>query len=278
MIHLAPLFICYLLGLDFLLYSQTDFISWVIGSGVTSWRLAISEYIIFLQAFFYSGMTAVLVKRYQREAHSKLANFNPSKFKWLWGFVVIGFCIWCLKALLSFTSNMPIALIYIADILIVALIYFVAMAQWKTPQLFTINQLQADESAENKESTVQESGSEGALDIDTKASMFNAVKDQIEKHDLYRDSELTLASLATATGLSTHHLSEVLNQYEGQNFYQFINSYRIADVCEKFDQQTSGKIMDIAMDAGFASKSTFNSIFKKFVGTTPSEYRRNLTT
>jgi len=275
LIHITPLLICYLLTADFLLFSQTSFLSWATGAGFISWRLVISEVIIYAQAFFYIGMTALLVRRYQSDAHQNLANFNPTKFKWLWSFILVGLCIWCLKAMLAFLPYVPIAVIYSSDIMIVVLIYFVAMAQWKNPQLFTINQLNEKNIILKEEYVLRQNDTGGALDMDTKANMFNTVKERIEEQGLYRDSELTLSRLAEATGLSTHHLSEVLNQYEGKNFYHFINSYRIAYVCDSLKKQSPDKIIDIAMDAGFASKSTFNSIFKKFVGVTPSQYRQS---
>jgi len=276
LIHIAPLVICYLLTAEFLIYSQSELWAWVAGVRTKSWRLIVSEYVIFAQAFFYSGITALLVMRYQRRAHTRLANFNPTTFKWLWGFVLIGFSIWCVKAFMAFSPHVSTTILYVSDILIVIFIYFVAMSQWKNPQLFTINQLPEEKRAQESAAKTQREVSAGALDSDTRANLFKAIKDQIEEQDLYRDSELTLSSLAEATGLSTHHLSEVLNQYEGKNFYQFINGYRVAHVCERLEKDTSGKILDIAMEAGFASKSTFNSIFKKFTGSTPSQYRRTL--
>ena len=41
------------------------------------------------------------------------------------------------------------------------------------------------------------------------------------------DNQLTLTRLAEAVGVSTHHLSEVLNQQDGKNFYLFVNEYRV---------------------------------------------------
>lgn len=276
-IHLAPLIVCYLLTWDVLMYEHETLLAWIMGQRTESWRIASIEYIIFAQAFFYSGMSAILVRRYQTKAHNKLANFNPTTFKWLWCFVLIGLTIWCLKAALSFAPSLPMAILHLSDMMIVAFIYFIAMAQWRNPQLFTVNQLSEDETKSDEKVLDSGDDSRGALDASTRAQLFNAVKEQIEADDLYRDSELTLASLAEATGLSTHHLSEVLNQYEGKNFYQFINSYRISHVCERLKEDTASKIIDIALDAGFASKSTFNAIFKKFTGSTPSQYRRALT-
>ena len=55
-----------------------------------------------------------------------------------------------------------------------------------------------------------------------------------------------------------------------------MNEYRINYIRERMQQDQSSKILDLAMTAGFSSKSTFNAVFKQFTGLTPSQYRRQL--
>ncbi len=92
----------------------------------------------------------------------------------------------------------------------------------------------------------------------------------------YTNSDLTLNLLAEKMGITSHNLSEVMNTRLNQNFYDFINHYRIEQV--KKDLSDPGKkhlkILSIAFDAGFSSKTTFNTIFKSKVMMTPSEYRK----
>ena len=92
----------------------------------------------------------------------------------------------------------------------------------------------------------------------------------------FLNPNLTLNDLASALGISTHHLSEVLNQEAGKNFYNYINQYRIELVIEKLKQQDNNKILDLAFDSGFSSKSTFNAVFKLFVGQTPTQFKKSL--
>lgn len=108
------------------------------------------------------------------------------------------------------------------------------------------------------------------MDPATRAEFFEAVKTQLESERLYLDDKLTLAKLAVATGLSKHHLSEVLNRHAGKNFYKFINNYRVEHVRDRLADGSTQKILDIALEAGFSSKSTFNAIFKQFTGQTPT--------
>ena len=92
----------------------------------------------------------------------------------------------------------------------------------------------------------------------------------------YLNSNLTLNQLADMLSVSPHNLSEVINTRFHQNFFDFINGYRIETVkTDLMDpEKTHLKILAVAFDAGFNSKTAFNTIFKKVTGKTPSEYRQ----
>ena len=91
----------------------------------------------------------------------------------------------------------------------------------------------------------------------------------------WTDSELTLADLAERLGSTPHKLSEVLNSEIGETFYDFVNGYRVREVQRriKAGDARALKMLALAMDAGFASKSTFNQAFKKHTSQTPSDFR-----
>jgi AraC-like DNA-binding protein len=93
----------------------------------------------------------------------------------------------------------------------------------------------------------------------------------------WQDSELTLADLATRLSTTPHKLSEVLNAQVGQTFYDFVNGYRVREVQRRILAGEAERltILSLALDAGFASKSTFNLVFKKHTGQTPSDFQSN---
>jgi AraC-like DNA-binding protein len=97
----------------------------------------------------------------------------------------------------------------------------------------------------------------------------------MENDALYRDENLSLPSLAEKAGLSVGHLSQVINERLGKNFYDFVNGYRVEEACRRLrDPRTrSQKIITVAFDVGFNSKAGFNRVFKKQTGLTPSAYR-----
>ncbi len=96
----------------------------------------------------------------------------------------------------------------------------------------------------------------------------------------YLDCDFSLLDLANALDQSTNHVSQAINIEMKQNFNDMVNTYRLEAakplLLNRVNHQKS--ILEIAFEVGFASKSTFNSIFKKHTGKTPSKYiRTNLT-
>jgi AraC-like DNA-binding protein len=94
----------------------------------------------------------------------------------------------------------------------------------------------------------------------------------------WMDPEFSLQSLADRLGRSRNQLSQVINVSFGMNFYEFANGYRVREVQRLLSSPGSEKykMLALAMDAGFASKNTFNAAFKKVAGLTPSQYRSGL--
>lgn len=116
------------------------------------------------------------------------------------------------------------------------------------------------------------------LDDDIARAYVRELKELMEKEKPYKDPDLTLPQLAKKLNLSANILSQVINGHCNLNFYTFINIYRTEAVMEmmKDDFYKQRSILELAYDAGFKSKTTFNTIFKKHTGLTPSEFRKNL--
>lgn len=94
----------------------------------------------------------------------------------------------------------------------------------------------------------------------------------------YLDPELSLSSLSKQISLSRNQLSHLINNGLGENFYDFINKYRVEEVKRLMvdPQKQNYNLLGMALEAGFKSKSTFNLIFKRFTGLTPTAYRKNI--
>jgi AraC-like DNA-binding protein len=100
------------------------------------------------------------------------------------------------------------------------------------------------------------------------------LRQMLEAEKVYLEADLSLPALAQRAGLSTHELSYVLNEGFGVNFFQFINAYRVAEAQRLLasTQYQHLSMIGIAFEAGFSSKTTFNTTFKKVTGLTPSQF------
>jgi len=90
----------------------------------------------------------------------------------------------------------------------------------------------------------------------------------------YLQPEITLKSLSDELKVTSEYLSEIINTDLNKNFFDFINHYRIEEFktqC-KIEKNKNLNIIGLAFNCGFNSKATFNRVFKKSTGLTPSEY------
>ena len=89
---------------------------------------------------------------------------------------------------------------------------------------------------------------------------------------------LTLNQLAAEIDIPDLTLSQLLNESLGQNFFQFINGYRVEEVKKRLQnpKYSNLTILGIAIECGFSSKAAFNRIFKLHTGVTPSAYMKSL--
>lgn len=92
--------------------------------------------------------------------------------------------------------------------------------------------------------------------------------------ELYKDADLKLNDLAKLLKVSSHLLSQLLNDNLQQSFSAYINQYRIQKACELIAGGSPLRLEEIGYEVGFNSKSTFYTAFKRHTGTTPTLYRQ----
>ena len=98
----------------------------------------------------------------------------------------------------------------------------------------------------------------------------------MEKDRIYLNPDLSLTGLAQQLHIHQNHLSRIINERFGLNFNDYINKYRIQEICRRFTlpEDKEKTILELMYECGFYSKSVFNTAFKKFTGRTPSEFRK----
>ncbi len=214
------------------------------------------------------------LKRYETELLNNFAEIDDKNLTWLrhtfiGGLVLTSF--WVLTAILDFfSSHVFVSLVYIVwiglSILILWIGYSMIIRQGLLETaLFAV--------AEKKQRTNNNSELSAKTD-----DHYQRLLHLMNEEKLYTNPNLNMTLLAEHLTLSNGYVSQILNHKEGKNFFEFINEYRVKDVKAKmadpaFDHYT---ILAIAQDAGFKSKSTFNAVFKRITGKTPSQYKKEL--
>lgn len=110
-------------------------------------------------------------------------------------------------------------------------------------------------------------------DIDTKLKFIQHL---MKTEKPYLKGELTIQDFSMLVNVPVNQLSQIINSRLNQNFFEFVNSYRV----EEFKQQVLSSekqhlsLLGIALECGFNSKASFNLVFKKYCGITPSAYKK----
>ncbi|MDZ4728226.1 MAG: AraC family transcriptional regulator [Leptospira sp.] len=92
---------------------------------------------------------------------------------------------------------------------------------------------------------------------------------------IYREEDLSLASLSEKLGIKDYQLSEYINAYLGMNFNRLVNEYRISEVCRLIEKEPKANLLSLAYKVGFNSKANFNLAFKSLKKMSPSEYTKS---
>ena len=114
---------------------------------------------------------------------------------------------------------------------------------------------------------------------DSEAKQYTEkLTDYMKSAKPYLNPNLSLPQLAADLNISSHYLSQVINEQFNLNFFDFVNRYRVEVFKEKIADHEfrNFSLLGIAFECGFNSKSAFNRIFKQTTGITPSQYKKTI--
>ena len=114
------------------------------------------------------------------------------------------------------------------------------------------------------------------LPISEKKRIHNELLHYMETHKPYLEPELTIVELAKMLSIKPKTLSQVINESLQQNFFDFINRYRIEEAKRllKDPKDKNITVSEILYEVGFNSRSSFYALFKKYTGITPNDYKK----
>jgi AraC-like DNA-binding protein len=226
----------------------------------------IQEFAILL---FNSFLLIRLLYVIKKQEHIEVQNIKVANFrKWLKLFIRL-FLVLTVSNLLFFSIDMIIhrgqetfTFLYPTLISNAIFIYWIGFIGFTNPGRFFSNPHTDEGFSES-----QIAGMNHKLGVAMKEKM------------LFRQPNFAIQQLAVELGCTPKELSKFLNEHHQMNFSEYINYHRIEYLKELMNSSAAEKytLVTLAELSGFASKSSFNAIFKKITGLTPSAYKKEQT-
>ena len=233
--------------------------------------------LILVQTLCYSVLSFVKIKQHQRKVLLFASSTDEINLKWLEKVIILILAISIIISLYNVIYRLS-SLNLFMNIIFLVVIFMIAYYTIKQKEIFPPDkQLRSEIMAirEEKHSTEVKR----KIISDEELSVLKARMNQIMiQQQPYLDSELNLIKLAGVIGITPHQLSYVINAGFHENFFQFINKYRVERAKELLVNAGMNHLsmLGIAFESGFNSKTSFNTTFKKFTRQTPSEFKKTL--
>lgn len=233
----------------------------------------------------YSAATALYLVRHRREIEHGYSNIDRVSLRWLLWFTAATAGIWVLVTMLKLVQVSTAIRDGNVAIAMALLVYGIGYMGLRQPEVFRYQTADPAQKPEvdsrpltsEKQTPTPRYQHSGLGDVEA-IQLRDALLRLMESEQPWKESELTLADLASRLQSVPYKLSEVLNSLLGLTFYDFVNGYRVREVQRRIraGDTRSLKMLALAMDAGFASKSAFNEAFKKHTSQTPSAFRQQV--
>jgi len=234
----------------------------------------------FINSISYIIYTIAILKKYYNKIENYYSDLEKISLRWLLRISSLSFFIlafWCITFWFSHLGIIPRSPVSIAGnlIMLIITIFITAYHLINQPEIFRKN-IEMNQTIEDSEdSSASEKYARQSIDENMQDEYLAKVSSFMIEKKPYLEESITIKDLAEEINIPPHHLSIVINNRLNKNFYTFINEYRIKEAVSILDdpENSDASIIAIAFRSGFNSKSTFNSVFKKITGLTPSEYR-----
>ncbi len=242
----------------------------------------IYNWVLVIQGIVYASVSLAILMRYRRKLKDVASSLENIRLTWLMYLTLAALTTWII--FLSETTLLTLG-INLSNYMITSICgalyvyttgYFGLLKSEVFAEHAVANTMHEVLEESSKQNRIADKYGKSGLDEKSASLIMERLLRLMEEKKPYTNSTLTLAQLAAMLSVTSHNLSEVINTRCRQNFYDFVNRYRVEQVKRNLSDPAKKnlKILTIAFDAGFNSKASFNEVFKALTELTPSEYRR----
>jgi AraC-like DNA-binding protein len=245
--------------------------------------VSIVSTLIFLQFLWYIIASLKLISSYKKIATQHFSNKKQTDVSWLSSTILFFLLIVVVTIVNGLLAQTSLAAYFLVgfNIIILAMLGFVIRALLKAlqkPYFFSFTEEEVSNDGPTPSVHLNSSDSKNVQERPSgeKEKIVQEVLLYMQSNKPYLEPELTLEQLASKLLLKPRVLSQAINEILGQNFYDFINRYRIEEASRLLTNPKDQKItiLEVLYEVGFNSKSSFNTLFKKYTGLTPTEFRK----
>lgn len=236
------------------------------------------NWVLIFQGFIYLILTIKKVKNRDEFIHKHFSSNYEIKLDWLQNASYLGIgttIVFTVENVLLLTSNSISESFGFSSVVAGIYIYAIGYLGLSRSGVFTeLVTIETDEL--EKVNITNDKYEKSGLSKEKADEYYQKLILLMEEEKTFKQNKLTLGELAEMISISSHNLSEVINTKTKMNFFDFINQYRIEEVKKEIikPENYNLTLLAIAMDVGSNSKSSFNTLFKKYERITPTEYRR----
>lgn len=234
----------------------------------------VAAILIVLQSILYTAIAFIKIRKHQKHIQLFSSDTIEIDLGWLEKIIIILFITALLFASYSFINDMPAPNAYI-NFIELLVIFFIAYYSSKQKEIYPVDEKQRTELIAFNEEPLPDPKRKIVADDELNNLKGQLTQLMVEQKP-YLDSELNLVKLADMLSMSSHQLSYLINTGFNENFFQYINTYRVEKAKELLvsTEKNNLSILGIAFESGFNSKTSFNTTFKKITNKTPSEFKK----